>query len=193
MSHFINGFEAQNNFDVSQTDSVNIYDAYAKWTDSMAQYPPTAEPFYLALGIADECGELLLARGTDGVLKEAGDVLWYIARYSTRVLGVPFSELIDAVHYAPRYKELRSALGSVGVLCGIEKKRIRDGDTWDVETLAKKQRTAKQALVDVLVWVNGELDANGYTYTFIEAINANRAKLSARLEAGTIKGDGDNR
>lgn len=172
-------------------DPQNIYDQYASWTDTVAKYPPTAEPHYLALGIADELGELAGTSGNVNVLKEGGDVLWYCARYSTRVLGIAFSTMIDSVRYAPVTPSDRNVMASVGILCGVEKKRIRDGANWDNVTFTKKRRAARDALCDVLVWVHSELAKAGYTLS--DAIDANQGKLNDRLEAGTIQGDGDNR
>lgn len=169
----------------------NFYDQYAAWTDTVAKYPPTAEPFYLALGIADEAGELLLTSGFMNILKEAGDVLWYAARYSTRVLKVPFGLMIEEARLGPSNITSNKAFGSIGTICGVEKKRIRDGDLWDGDTIKKKQRAAHNALVDVLIWLQWELSAVGFTLS--DAIDANRGKLNKRAEEGTLRGDGDQR
>lgn len=164
-----------------------IFDDYAKWTDNVAQYPETAEAFYLALGIADECGELSSC-ATEEDLKEAGDVLWYAARYATRVLGVNFSAVVeDALSDATIVNINRD----VGAICGVEKKRIRDGASWDGQKSAEKVKVSYTALVNVVRWVNNIVTARGHSLE--DAIQLNIQKLSARLDAGTIKGDGDNR
>lgn len=172
-------------------DPNNIYDAYATWTDTVAKYPPTAEPFYLALGIADEAGELADADGNQNVLKEAGDTLWYCARYSVRVLGIPFSSMIESLRHHQFVKTDRNAMAAIGIICGVEKKRIRDGAMWTSEVESKKRRAARDALCDVLVWVHSELARAGYTLS--DALDANQGKLNKRAEEGTLQGDGDNR
>lgn len=172
-------------------DPLNLYDAYASWTDSVAKYPPTAEPFYLALGIADESGELVAATLPDEVLKEGGDVLWYCARYSVRVLRIPFSMMIDALVHTPRGVWSEDAMKNIGTIAGVEKKRIRDGEMWDDAKLAAKQREARNAVVQVLAWVRNELNQAGFTIA--DAIEANQGKLNKRAEDGTLRGDGDNR
>lgn len=179
----------------------DIFDKYAEWTDTTAKYPTTApqgycsEPSYLALGIADESGELCTTRPGEERLKEGGDVLWYAARYATKVLGVNFSAIVrdalslpdDALGVVPH----RSGLAHVATIAGVEKKRIRDGSQWNQATRAAKAEAAYSALVRVVSWVNWELAAAGYSLE--QAIDKNMGKLTARLEAGTIHGDGDNR
>jgi hypothetical protein len=165
-----------------------IYDDYAKWTDNVAQYPVTAENFYLALGIADEAGELLSCTRDEDV-KEAGDVLWYVSRYATKVLGVNFSAVVeDALTGEPSLVDVGVHIGAI---CGVEKKRIRDGASWNAEKALEKTSIAYNALVGVVKWTNNILTA--HNHTLIDAIELNISKLGARLEAGTIKGDGDHR
>lgn len=167
---------------------MKLFDEYASWTDTTAKYPPEAEPFYLALGIADEAGELAEALPGPDRLKEGGDVLWYAARYAVKVLGVPFSDVVrDSLDLAfPR-----SATPYVGTICGVEKKRIRDGANWDEAKRDEKMSAAYSSLVYVIAWVNGELTAAGFTLE--QAAEANMGKLNKRLADGTIQGDGDNR
>lgn len=165
-----------------------IFDDYAKWTDNVAQYPVNSEAFYLALGIADECGELL-GCNRDQDVKEAGDVLWYAARYATKVLGVNFSAVVeDATAGGQVVVEITKY---VGIICGVEKKRIRDGDNWSDAKRAQKIEDSYNALVRVVCWVHNIL--NSRNFTLVDAIELNIQKLGARLDAGTIKGDGDNR
>lgn len=168
----------------------NLYDEYAKWTDTVAKYPPTAEPFYLALGIADECGEL---EGCDRSqdIKEAGDVLWYAARYATRVLKVPFAVAVEDARNVQRTSASYSFIVNAGIICGVEKKRIRDGHLWDDATKHHKEVAARDALARIIHSVIVILASSGATID--DAIMINMGKLNARLEAGTIQGDGDHR
>ncbi len=177
----------QKELDTTEAKDFSAFDDYAAWTDSVAQYPPDAEPFYLALGIADEIGEYSVAVDEDSQLAEAGDVMWYCARYATRVLGVPFSDVVrDSVNSSPRL-----AMANVGIICGFEKKRIRDGESWSEEKRAQKAAQAYTALCCIIAWVQAGIWRRPISLR--EAISYNRSKLSMRLEAGTIKGDGDNR
>lgn len=179
---------------------MNLFDSYANWTDTTAKYPVTApqgycsEPSYLALGIADEAGELAESMPNEERLKEGGDVLWYASRYATKVLGVNFSAVVaDAKKAQANFdaKPHRNAILYTGIICGVEKKRIRDGSRWNSEVRAEKMANAYAALVNVVAWVEWELAA--VNYSLEDAVNANMGKLTKRLEAGTIHGDGDNR
>lgn len=167
----------------------NFFDAYASWTDSVAQYPPTAEPFYLALGIADEVGEYASAEGHEHLIAEAGDVLWYAARYARNVLGVPFSDVVADAQESRGSTQLMTAL--VGVICGVEKKRIRDGDQWSADKLTEKNNASYAALVAIINRLNEEVLDMGVTLQ--EVLERNMKKLGARLQAGTIRGDGEER
>ncbi len=175
----------------------NIFDLYADWTDTVAKYPVTAEPYYLALGIADEIGELC-GCDADNVVKEAGDVLWYCARYAKNVLRVNFSVIVE-----DKKAGMCDISEQVGILCGVEKKRIRDGHMWNNEVRAKKTEAAYAALVQIVGWVALTIDLRGrIAYdlsTDVErnalgyAVQMNMGKLEARAAAGTLQGDGDHR
>lgn len=171
------------------TPTTNFFDAYASWTDQVAQYPPNAEPFYLALGIADEAGEYVSAEGRDHLISEAGDVLWYAARYCCNVLGIPFSHLVADAQESHGSNALMMTLA--GTICGVEKKRIRDGELWSTDKLAQKNEDSYNALVAIVHRISEEmldLDAS-----LQEVLEANMTKLGARLQSGTIRGDGEER
>lgn len=193
--------------EMPQVPLAAAYDEYASWTDSVAKYPPTAEPFYLALGIADELGEWvdevtkyrrkvqqtqdLSSRSSHitAQIKELGDTFWYIARYSTKVMGVPFSELIrDAEHSNGDGRDLHTC---VGTICGVEKKRIRDGELWDNAKLTEKNAAAYSALRNLVrILMLCCIDIN---VPLVAVLGMNRSKLEKRLAEGSIRGDGDNR
>lgn len=178
-----------------QETGAHPLDQYAVWTDEVAKYPPTAEPFYLALGIADECGELEDAaceKDSVEVMAECGDVMWYSARYSTRVLGLPFSALVFAAEQISRLWKI-NIIEAVGAICGVEKKRIRDGELWDDAKREEKNHAAADALVKVIAWALATTRESNPAAAPIDIVTINRAKLSARLESGTIRGDGGNR
>lgn len=166
------------------------FDDYSNWTDRVAIYPKTAEPFYLALGIAEEVAELVSADNQPDIIAEAGDVLWYSARYARLVLNIPFGEIVaTAVNAtAPSATQLMLA---VGAICGVEKKRLRDGATWDVMKAASKRADAIAALITVLRSVLSFADSLGVP--LINIARLNQIKLTKRLEESTLQGDGSNR
>lgn len=186
----------------TQETMLASYDAYAAWTDSVAQYPPTAEPFYLALGIADEVGELrakmhLLTNTTlltgayhDDVIKETGDCFWYISRYCVKVLKIPFRELIMDASLVKNNPSL-SMIECLGTICGVEKKRIRDGELWDDFKRSSKNAEAYAALR--MLTRSLLLTLVDLQVPLVKVLVINRDKLTARMNDGTIRGDGDNR
>lgn len=175
---------------MSKETGFAVFDEYAEWTNTVAQYPVTAEAYYLALGITDELGELYAARGRDNILKELGDVCWYVARYAKNVLKIPFSMILYQVDIAGQ-QEIASCVVSTGVISGVEKKRIRDGAEWTMSKTAAKNGEAQRAIVDIMRFVM--YICNVESIPLEKVVETNQKKLSKRLEEGSIKGDGDNR
>lgn len=168
-----------------------IIENYAKWTDTVALYPVTAEPYYLALGIANEAGEFEAA-AQDHMIDEAGDVFWYAARYARKVLRVPFADICADAERRIRTGALSmSVLGAAATICAVEKKRIRDGEHWDAAVAARKRIDAMHALMSLVARVMMRLNAQGSC--IYSALRANEEKLTQRFAAHTIRGDGDNR
>lgn len=162
---------------------------YASWTDTVAQYPETAEAFYLALGMVDEWGEAWAAVGKENFISEVGDVLWYATRYCVRVLKMPLSEMIKMAEAREPFPSMMVVF--LGDIAGVEKKRIRDGANWSDEVKQTKYNKAVNALSGILSILMFHLEQRGYTLE--QCLSGNRMKLSGRLEHGTIKGDGDSR
>jgi hypothetical protein len=85
----------------------------------------------------------------------------------------------------------RQTLKSIAAICGIEKKRLRDGFQWDASKRMQKNAAAHHALVEVVSWAM-RITA-GSNIRIIDVLMKNQNKLSARLTANTIHGDGDHR
>lgn len=186
--------------------------AYVEWTDTVAKYPQTAESYYLALGLSDEFGEMMEmiynSAGLEpqevisGFVKEAGDVLWYLSRYGRNVLKLDVEQttlhLAQDCRLNPDSEDANYQIQQganmaihIGALCGFEKKKLRDADTWSVEKKIEKQLNANESWKKVMI---GFLYALAYFETSIdEVIEVNQGKLNKRLEDNTIKGDGSNR
>lgn len=175
------------NLELFATD--NIWDDYSRWTDNVAVYPKVHEPHYLALGLCEELGEMYLAKGSEDIIAEGGDIIWYAARYARLVLNVPFSTIVSP---AIRSANWLTPMEAVSVVCGVEKKRLRDGETWSSQKLSEKHADAQDALSalieEVLAYARMHTNA-----TPEEIIRANVAKLSQRKIDSTIQGDGDKR
>lgn len=185
---------------------VNLFNNYQAWTDTVAQYPETAEANYLSLGISDEGGELAEAYCANKpkavVMAEAGDVLWYVARYLRRVLHTNLADAVaDAYQPEARLAVVDSVQGVHGVLsrmavaqgkiAGVEKKRIRDGASWDENTATIKHVVGYRACVNILAGLIHFADIYGSSLESIA--QNNRAKLDDRRNRDVIRGDGDKR
>ena len=171
---------------------------YALWTDKTAMYPNIHEPHYLALGVVEETGEFVNAMKAgkpSDVMKEAGDVLWYAARYVRLVLNRDFEDFVQAAcqnHSADSEIDPMQTHIAMAQLAGCEKKRLRDGETWDKEKRCAKEAEAAKGLLTIIAFVlNTALMWHHISLDRI--IEENVAKLTGRKEAGTIQGDGDHR
>jgi MazG nucleotide pyrophosphohydrolase domain len=164
---------------------------YSKWTDNVAVYPKIHEPHYLALGIAEELGELLRTKNDEELIAEAGDVLWYGARYARIVLDADFAQICthDLEDYVMSGYEI---LQPLSIIAGVEKKRLRDGDEWDDAKKLAKHHAAAQALAQIMQFVI-RCCAESAGKPVEDVLDANVAKLTGRKSAGTIQGDGDKR
>jgi len=182
---------------------------YIDWTDTVAQYPITSESFYLVLGMVDEYGELQekiysnqSKHNFEEIVKECGDYLWYMARYGSKVLKLNVQDaslrLADQCRNDVKSGDMNFQADEgvkgviyIGQLCGFEKKKIRDWDTWSVQKRIDKSMAAIES------WENA-MKSFLYCLQFFEismqtVISMNKEKLSKRLDEGKIKGDGDNR
>lgn len=171
---------------------MNLLDEYSAWTDDFAVYPKTAEPHYLALGICEELGELSRAALIDDVILEAGDVLWYAARYSRLVLGTPFSAFARSDAFASVDHTPLTSLEAAAIIAGVEKKRLRDGANWDAKKRLEKNAAASEAL-QIIIKHTIEMAWRRAGATITVLLTKNKAKLTARRAADTLHGDGDHR
>lgn len=177
--------------------------AYAVWTDKTAQYPVTAESYYLTLGMVDELGETMDASAIDDPEaararfgSELGDVMWYLLRYiyrrgwfgEIRTLLGNFEEKFSTAY---NFFVFGSFLRHAATLAGFEKKCIRDGATWAPEKRREKTHEAQMACAGMVYSAMRACEDQGLS--LLELLANNQAKLNVRLEEGTIKGDGEKR
>lgn len=161
---------------------------------STAIYPNRGKNLvYTVLGLNEEIGEAkekLLQNDRDGLIKELGDVLWYISCCSSE-LRVSLQEIanIRTLIVTKPAPELFSQLYlQSSVISGRVKKIIRDnqGITPD-----DKKAVIMQSLAQCLGLIGLIAESTGSSLDEVSQINM--AKLKLRLDAGTLKGDGDNR
>lgn len=107
---------------------MNDFDRYKEFADATAIYPDRGHNLtYPTLGLVGESGEVAekvkkIIRDKGGVLddesrilivKELGDVLWYLSQLAHE-LGVPFSKIAELNVLKLRHRQLRNRVGGSG-------------------------------------------------------------------------------
>ena len=185
--------------------SVLSMEDYREFVKARSIYPGSGSllgALYCGLKMAGESGELLehvrLNSNKSLILKEAGDVLWYVIA-TERELGMalsvtkqpmqPWLREDDALDWADalviattRYTEsLGKSMRDGGFSPGVNFDRM--DEAW-------RQRL-KDALENVLFCIAGV--AHSYGKKLHQIAEMNVAKLTDRDARGVTKGDGDNR
>lgn len=175
---------------------------------STAIYPIATCIYYPTLGLAGEYGELIekMHNSDHGlILKEVGDLLWYISNLAND-LEITLTEMLAIIGCtATRFEQLelfalenrgslqvgnpRDFMGiKIGSICEMVKKLYRDDDG----ILTADRRT--NILVS-LAWILVGICVLVSTFDVrLEPIAAqNLRKLASRKQRGVIQGDGDER
>jgi len=144
-----------------------------------------AELMYLALGLAGEVGELtqLQSRQHPELLKELGDVAWYVARLAS-ALNLTLSEPQPAVStdFATQCLNLAHL---AGMICNSVKKLYRDGD--NPELRAKIQPPLLEIVSQLAVLA---MDSHS---VLADVLAQNHDKLESRKSRNQLSGSGDHR
>lgn len=182
-----------------------LLNEYQRGAIATAIYP--GKLAYPTLGLCGEIGELVeildtpivdmrvasLTARQDSLMKEVGDVLWYVANVANDAsldLNVVANRGFFPVdgeewHVDELIPDLAKA---AGVVAENVKKTIRDHD--GVLTPDRRQRISEQLsrILTLLARVCGI-----YGVTLEECAILNNSKLRSRQERGVLKGDGDDR
>lgn len=163
---------------------------YQSWTRHTAIYPAAgtgevAELMYLALGLAGEMGELtqLQHREHPELIKELGDVAWYVARLAT-ALNLSLTEPQPLV--AKEFNaECLNLAHLAGMVCNSVKKLYRDGEN--------PQLRAK--IQPPLVEITAQLATISHSVhiPFSTVLQQNHDKLESRKSRDQLGGSGDHR
>lgn len=188
----------------------SLYSDYSEFTATTARYPWILEKPYLALGLCDEtCDEFnrAMALGdAPAMFLELGDAQWYVCRLSS-AFGFEFADIVASAKIV--YGEKTGAVNRVldelvvfdelvktaGAIAGRVKKYERDRDTWNGHTLSDFNENLRVLLIRFvslsmkMVDIIWKLDRTLGNYDSLLA--QNMAKLSGRLERGTLRGEGD--
>lgn len=181
---------------------MNLHD-YQGAINDFARYPQVHSKRYCALGLFGEAGEIAnqvkkIWRDDDAILTEdrkvklrdeLGDVLWYAVRFAHHyglVVGT-FTIQIGAsasILGLPPTKDIFEATERLGVLTGIVMATSVSPEPLDEGDLQELVSDLLNAIADVA----DQLD------TDIETVAGdNVAKLTGRVERGTLQGSGDGR
>lgn len=155
---------------------------------STAIYPPQYKVVYPVLKLMGELGELDQADGdqNDGyeaIIKEAGDVFWYLAALCTD-LGYQLQYIIPTS--ITDTDCFNSALIAGTEICETVGKKIRDGEISEERQnyIAFLLRTIAAGVLVYVEYFDISLD---------EILEKNLKKLQLRAEQGKLTGDGDDR
>jgi NTP pyrophosphatase (non-canonical NTP hydrolase) len=163
---------------------------YQRWTRSTAIYPAAgtgevAELMYLALGLAGEVGELtqLQTREHPELLKELGDVAWYVARLAS-ALNLTLSEPQPIVS-ADFTVQCLGLAHLAGMICNSVKKLYRDGDN---PQLRAKIQVPLLEIVAYLATLSIDSQC-----VLADVLAQNHDKLESRKSRDQLGGSGDHR
>ena len=173
---------------------------YQKFVNKTAFFPKSSQGrnlSYLVMGIVEEVGEIfefIVKKETlneyilEQIIKESGDLLWYITAICNEI---NFS-LERLMQYAKVKKNKHisnsSLLIYLGNLSGAVKKMIRD----DNEKITdKKSDLIINNLCYILMFVLQLCDENNVKFKVVLEINAK--KIKDRQKRGTLKGSGNDR
>ena len=175
------------------------FDHYQSMAMTTAIYPRIgANIIYPIIGLAEELGELDdalhdLLEGTvnqadterliENVVKEAGDVPWYVAACCYES-SIPMSSLISS-EWRPSPRMFMQTITKAN---GIAKRIIRDDN--GILTMERREDVRK-LLVDALHIASHALLLVNSGLTL--AMEANIEKLAKRAQNGTLHGSGNNR
>lgn len=174
---------------------------YQRAARTTALYPTSAAVYYPAMGLVGEVGELCnkakkIVRGDvtfeqrlEDFKKELGDVVWYIAGVASD-LGITLEEVVNnALEDDSETGDLNSTLlrlaSRAGDIAGA-------ADEIKTHGLTEYRRVFIQSRLEPVVRCVARLCVI-FGVDLTDVCKANIQKLFARKEAGTIRGDGDNR
>jgi hypothetical protein len=136
------------------------------------------------------------------VLKELGDVTWYLSAMCNELCVelesvVQVDEQLEQDEPQGVSSESSAELGDlldrvlsqIGTIGGKVKKSIRD----DNETMTKeKKEVIVRCVKDIFGVISGEL-CRRYRSSLLEVMRLNAAKAASRFARGVVQGDGDDR
>ena len=174
---------------------MRLVEDYMSAAYKTAIYPTHVRGLYPTLGLVGECSEFVTAYRMGGswdrVLKEAGDVMWYLNAMCIDFgvsLVTAWQDFVPERHQGLEYEV--EIFRYCGELCELIKKSFRDGDG----TLPpEKKHLFTSAIGHIMISIGGIMDEAGSGYEMADVLAENIAKLKSRQKRGKLHGDGDER
>lgn len=154
----------------------------------------TGGVLYTALGLCGECGEYYQAcnefhashsTNTNKVIKEAGDVCWYLVEFLSE-LDIPVDVLINS-EALESGKAHNIAMFYACACAELIKKGIRDNGRINSPTLASIIANLQH------IWASLNFDMNMMGISMEVVLETNNKKLLSRLNRNKLNGQGDDR
>jgi len=173
------------------------FEEYSQQTHRTAAYPENQAELYLALGIADEAGELKEAISVTGidpdrrdkVTAEMGDVYWYVSELSRQLdVGVcANASYSSSMKFEQGVKRVDTALKYACRIAGQAKKALRDDGGEFTRDRKEKVKGHLEGVKSALQDAAHHLGLGGEEVV----LTRNAEKLSIRKEEGLIRGEGE--
>lgn len=187
--------------DYTKLAKVSEYGVFAKSVAIYQRYSVPRNLSYLFCGVVEEFCEFKEAAAAGGgvsgdgntaVLKELGDVVWYLTTMCSE-LNVEIESLIkleaEPLGQFEYTKVLEDILLHIGTIGGKIKKSIRDdGD----EITREKGDVIIEGIMRIFHLINTCL-CPYFKSTLLTVMELNVQKTQSRWKRGVVKGDGDNR
>lgn len=189
-----------------------VLNAYQRIATKSAIYPGQGTPLgllYVTLKLNGEAGELLSAT-PDNLVKELGDVCWYLGAIHNE-LKLPLSNVlcVPVSKFQPRVDRLSDVIIAASVIAETVGKTMRDDNL--IELVYSYDHGAAVFLANDITRLSGDrrekINAQlGIIYIMINRIAYRRInsdvpavllknliKLACRTDRGTLRGSGDDR
>lgn len=149
---------------------------------------------YVVSGTIGEVGELITAidfaeHNPENIIKEAGDVFWYIAAVCTE-LEIPVEEIRFIAHPLDLYSLIKEVNKSLYTLAEILKKYLRDDYP---QNMSDPKRMTILRELSFLYCATQSITFKFHNISLEEVLSKNLEKLQSRKERGVLGGSGDNR
>lgn len=169
---------------------------YKQIIHETAIYPKSTDDFgkcYTLFGLLGEASELMISTflmNRKEIVKESGDVLWYITAMC-KEFDIIFELLFENDFVNRLEQDNENVQITIGSVTEDLKKYYRDGKALDLTKISLFLLQYIELIRNVIDHYNDYNQHNPITME--EVMETNYNKLIKRRQTGTLQGDGDNR